>query len=140
MRKLAVAALAVGLAFAGNALAQGAAALSGVWVGYYGYDGGVPEEVEFQMKLTPIGQNFNATTVEINTFGDRNTWFLTANVVGSVGPAGGIRFTKTYDGTGGQTHSVQYEGVLRDRCITGRWAIAAAGGPFKMCSDAQLIS
>lgn len=139
MRKALLAA-ALLIVSAGSALAQSASALTGVWSGYYGYDGAASPNVQFQMNAEGQGRTFTASTVEPNTFGDRTTWFLTANVAGTLSAGGGVNFVKTYDGTGGQTHSVQYSGTLSGRCITGRWAIGAAGGPFKMCSDAQLVS
>ena len=46
-----------------------------------------------------------------------------------------VSFLKTYDGTGGWTHSVKYEGMLRDDGteIEGRWCVSGSwSGKFLM--------
>jgi hypothetical protein len=125
-------------------MAQGAAqGLNGMWVGYYGYSGGkVSDRVEFQLKAARAGAAFIATTIEPNTFGTPDALFLTADVAGTVSVNGGVNFTKTYDGTGGQAHSVQYSGAFdaSKRCISGAWKIGQDTGPFKLCVDAGLVS
>jgi hypothetical protein len=144
MRKIFLAAAMLCLALMGAsplASAQSAAGLSGVWVGYYGYDAD-PNKVEFQMKLRPAGSGFSGASVEDNTFGDPSVLFLTANISGSLGAGRAVIFTKTYDGTGGQSHSVQYNGVLSasGKCISGKWRIGQGSGPFEMCTDVRLVS
>lgn len=143
VRKFVLMAAMLGLALIGSslAIAQSSAGLSGVWVGYYGYDA-IPKQVEFQMKLSASGSRFSGASVEDNTFGDASVLFLTATLIGSVGPGGAVQFTKTYDGTGGQSHSVEYGGALDStgHCISGKWHIAQTSGPFKMCTDVRLIS
>lgn len=122
--------------------AQGAAqGLNGMWVGYYGYPGD-SQQVPFQLRAKAAGAAFTATTIEPNTFGTRDALFLTADVAGTVSADGTVRFTKTYDGTGGQTHSVSYGGTFdaTRRCITGAWRIDNATGPFRVCVDAGLVS
>jgi hypothetical protein len=143
MRKFVLMAAMLCLALMGAPLAtaQSSAGLSGVWVGYYGYDAN-PNKVEFQMKLRATGSGFSGASVEDNTFGDASVLFLTANIGGSAGPGRAVQFTKTYDGTGGQSHSVQYSGALDStgKCIVGKWRIDTATGPFKMCTDVRLVS
>ncbi|HWA23346.1 MAG TPA: hypothetical protein VG735_13200 [Caulobacterales bacterium] len=119
-----------------------AAGLRGLWVGYYAYSDGRPDRVQFQLKASRAGAAFTATTIEPNTFGSKDALFLTADVAGTVSADGGVRFTKTYDGTGGQTHSVEYSGMFdaSKRCISGNWRINAATGPFRLCIDASLVS
>lgn len=130
----------VALAAIAPASAQGAG-LTGVWSGYYGYDA-QSDRVPFQAKLSAAGSSFAGTTIEPNTFGEPSTMFLTANVVGQVGANGAVSFVKTYDGTGGQSHSVEYRGTLapNGQCISGAWAIGEAKGPFRVCRDARLVS
>jgi hypothetical protein len=45
-----------------------------------------------------------------------------------------ITFTKRYDGTGGQSHSVTYTGELQSggRRIIGTWMLRGASGQFEM--------
>ncbi|MES1203304.1 MAG: hypothetical protein ABUS57_17850 [Pseudomonadota bacterium] len=125
------------------AFAQGAGqGLNGVWLGYYAYSDGRPDRVQFQLKASRTGATFTATTIEPNTFGTKDALFLTADVAGTVSADGGVRFSKTYDGTGGQTHSVQYSGAFdaARRCISGNWRINTTTGPFRLCIDATLVS
>lgn len=122
------------------ASAQGAG-INRVWLGYYGYNDGRADRVQFQLKLRGAGEAFTGTTIEPNTFGSPNALFLTANVAGKVA-GDAVMFKKTYDGTGGQSHSVDYVGVFdaTHRCIAGTWRIGDATGPFKVCTDAGLVS
>jgi hypothetical protein len=138
---LTAAALVLGaLAMMTPASAQAGASLTGVWSGYYGYDG-QSGRVPFQAKLAAAGATFAGTTIEPNTFGEPTTMFLTANVVGQASN-GAVSFIKTYDGTGGQTHSVSYRGTLtaNSQCVAGTWTIDAISGPFQVCRDARLVS
>jgi hypothetical protein len=98
--------------------------------------------VAFQLKATRAGAAFVASTIEPNTFGTRDALFLTADVAGTVAVDGAVNFTKTYDGSGGQTHSVAYSGAFdaSKRCIAGTWKIDTTTGPFKICVDAGLVS
>jgi hypothetical protein len=128
------------LAGAGVASAQSAVAPNGVWVGYYGY-GDRADTVQMQVKFTARGSSFTGFSIEPNTFGDEGVLFLTANIQG-VTDADGADFTKTYDGTGGQSHSIEYTGAFTQggRCLEGKWRIAATVGPFKICADSRLVS
>jgi hypothetical protein len=128
------------LAGAPVASAQGAS-INRVWLGYYGYNDVRADRVQFQLKLRGAGDAVTGTTIEPNTFGSPSALFLTANVAGKVS-GDAITFRKTYDGTGGQTHSVDYAGVFdaTRRCIAGTWRIGDATGPFKVCTDAGLVS
>lgn len=142
MKNLGLAAVLILGLLAAVAPASGqSAGLTGVWSGYYGYDG-QSTRVPFQAKLSAAGSSFAGTTIEPNTFGDPTTMFLTANVVGQAGGNGAVSFVKTYDGTGGQSHSVEYRGTLSPsgQCISGAWAIGEAKGPFQVCRDARLVS
>jgi hypothetical protein len=88
-----------------------AAGLAADWVGAYGYEDG-RDPVYFNMSITKNGKVLTGHIVETQTFGSKsadNT--LRANVIGSV-DGRVVTFTKTYDGTGGQRHSVTYRGTL----------------------------
>lgn len=143
-RWAAACAVAVGMTFAAvrGAAAESGASLDGVWVGYFGYNNGA-EDVPFQAHFDGEGASISGTTVEPNTFGDRNrAFFLTATLTGSATAAGKVRIEKTYDGTGGQSHTVLYDGALDSagRCIVGDWFLGGASGPFRMCSDARFLA
>lgn len=105
----------------------------GAWFGAYAYGtraASVPASVPFKLTITSInGLKFEGLMSEPATFGNRTSGFLFAKVTGTVdGPR--VRYTKTYDGTGGVTHSVNYQGVL-DRqagALRGDWSIESPNG------------
>ncbi|MEJ0023242.1 MAG: toll/interleukin-1 receptor domain-containing protein [Alphaproteobacteria bacterium] len=108
--------------------------LSGGWSGYY--SGGGNQTTPFEVVIADKDGAFQGNMSENNTFADadRSLSKLYATVAGRVLPGGGVRFTKTYDGTGGQTHSVEYEGTIDDagRTITGIWKLNGQTGNFRM--------
>ncbi len=125
------------LAFALMLVAGGPAALaqsgnlSGRWQGVYANGG---QNVPFELTLEQVGQQIMGTTTEPNTFGTPDAAFLLGAVHGEV-RNGRVSFTKTYDGTGGQSHSVNYAGDVapNGRRIVGRWTLAGgASGGFEM--------
>jgi hypothetical protein len=116
-------------------------ALSGVWSGYYAYeDGAAP--VPFEARLESDGPTLQGTTTEPNTFGRSPVKTLKALLSGVIGADGSVRFVKTYDGTGGETHSVDYSGRIEEggSCISGTWRIGEGAGSFRMCAGAGLVS
>jgi hypothetical protein len=106
--------------------------LSGVWEGAYSYtDNRAP--VPFIFEASVSGGQISGTISEPSTFGTAGVEFLHANVVGTI-DGDVVRFTKTYDGIGGQTQSVQYQGVI-DRStqrVTGVWTLTGSTGQFAM--------
>jgi hypothetical protein len=126
-----VAALVLCAAMSGPAMAQSYETLSGVWRGVY-WGAGNPA-VEFQTTLTDgPGPGFAGSIVEANTFGDPAAPLLLATVQGRVA-GDSVTFTKTYDGTGGQAHAVQYSGTLvSDRHIVGTWTVGGVTGQFEL--------
>src|SRR5262249_40635730 len=123
LRLLAAAALAlVPIA----ASAQDASALSGTWNGRYSYQSSSGKrEVPFTLQLTVRNTSVSGRITEPATFGDQSSPNLYANVVGIV-EGRRLRLVKTYDGTGGQSHSVYYEAVLDPGSMTlsGSWTIS----------------
>jgi hypothetical protein len=119
-----------------------AADLSGAWGGSYSYDGESQPSVAFKAKLRFEDDAFTGSTREPNTFGDPSAKQLRAKLIGIIGPSGAVNFTKTYDGSGGVNHSVEYAGYLdaEGRCISGSWHIGETGGSFHMCRGARLVS
>lgn len=109
--------------------------MAGEWEGTYQYD--APEAgpaVNFTlMAKQDKGARWTGRTSEPNTFGDPSAAMLFANIEGTVDGTR-VRFTKRYDGTGGQSHAVQYEGVL-DRSqgtVQGRWRTRGITGSFRL--------
>jgi hypothetical protein len=120
---------------AANASATGRDdALSGVWQGSYGYGGNdTRPPVDFTLDARVTNEHITGRMSEPNTFGTAGVPFLYASVDGWIhGRA--VQFTKTYDGTGGQNHSVQYSGYLdrAHRTITGTWQLQGGLGHFSM--------
>jgi hypothetical protein len=93
--------------------------------------------VEFTANIQVTGSRCRGRTEEPNTFGDRSAPRLYANfdcelVIGRGPPR--LIFRKVYDGTGGQSHGVEYEGeIASDRAgITGTWRIGTELGRFSL--------
>jgi hypothetical protein len=108
--------------------------LTGVWNGTYYYpDGDKP--VAFVFSFGSDG--CLGRSEEPNTFGNKSTPKLFANLSCSaptLSPGGEITIKKTYDGTGGVSHSVIYKGTVSAdlRSISGQWTINATHGNFRM--------
>lgn len=108
--------------------------IAGAWTGAYAYDSTFSDAVEFQANLAAEGKRFTGKTSEPNTFGDPTVARLGADLRGDLGADGTVSFLKTYDGSGGASHDVEYRGALQgDGCIKGSWFIGAVTGPFRMC-------
>lgn len=116
---------------AGQGLASGA--LSGDWAGgYISRDGS--DVNTFTAKLRQTGGTLSGAIYEVNAFGDTSrALFLTSTLAGTVN-ARAVRFTKTYDGSGGASHSVVYTGTLEPngRRIRGTFTVEGGGGTFEM--------
>lgn len=107
--------------------------LTGVWHGLYSYPA-YQQPVFFVATLIASGPSFSGTTHEaaIGQTGAPLTLF--ANLSGSQAGTS-VEFLKTYDGTGGWTHSVNYAGELNADLseIEGTWTIASQwSGRFLM--------
>lgn len=116
---------------AAQSVSNGGDSISGRWSGSYAGSGN--RTTPFELVLTQTGSRLSGRVTEPNLFGDASARFLYANVVGRR-DGNRITFTKTYDGTGGQTHSVAYEGQLdrTGRRVTGTWQLRGASGSFEM--------
>ncbi len=124
-RQLIVTVLSLACLLSGSlALAQ--SPFAGRWEGSYSYPPSNPQQpVSFTMELSVTGSSVRGRLTEPNTFGDRSAQFLYANLIGVV-EGRRIRLIKTYDGTGGQNHSVYYEATLdpSSRTFSGTWLIS----------------
>lgn len=98
--------------------------MTGVWHGLYSY----PMELQpiyFMATLIDHGRGFSGSTHEAEKGEDGFPLTLLATVDGTrIGRE--VHFTKTYDGSGGWSHAVSYEGHVDDQGleIEGTWSIA----------------
>lgn len=107
------------------------ASLAGEWRGVY-FQGPDNQATEFTATITEDRGRISGAIIEPNMFGDNSSYWLFSTFAGRVDD-GTISFAKTYDGTAGQSHTVQYQGqVLSGRRIVGTWSLAGAGGQFEM--------
>jgi TIR domain-containing protein len=103
----------------------------GTWQGQFFYsNGNAPVRFTWQVRIN--GNRVSGTSVEPNTFGNASSSVLRANLEGSIDPNGHVVITKTYDGTGGVSHSVMYIGDFDGARsnLTGAWHIGATQGRF----------
>jgi len=108
----------------------------GTWSGHYYYQGEPVDEVAFTATFTQEGMRIKGNIVEPNTFGSTDAANLQATVEGEVTDTGEIKFIKTYDGTGGVTHSVEYKGQRKKHAVNGGWTIDnGTAGRFQMQRD-----
>jgi hypothetical protein len=109
--------------------------LAGRWTGEYSYPDDAQEPVKFHLKLTQKGDEISGSTKEKNTFGEMSEPFLYANCKGKFDPeTGKVTWTKTYDGTGGVSHAVEYSGTLSadGTKIEGEWTLQGSSGRFTL--------
>lgn len=104
--------------------------LLGSWSGAYKYDTTRKPGVPFKMTIVSVNDSrFDGLISEPATFGNGSSRFLFAKLTGSV-DGSRVRFVKTYDGTGGVSHSVNYQGVLDTETgqVNGGWSIGSPSG------------
>ena len=114
----------------------GAAALAleegQVWQGQYHYPNAA--SVQFVFFVTgATSTHFEGVIVENNTLGNPSAPLLYGNVQGQVN-RDSITFDKTYDGTGGVSHTVRYMATLGEgyERFNGTWTTGGASGAFEM--------
>jgi hypothetical protein len=132
MRILSRMALAFALLLVGT-IAAAAFEKGEVWLGNYVYRTGQPP-VRFTLFITKSGAGtFEGVMVEPNTLGDRAFPELLADITGTREGAT-FSFTKQYDGTAGQSHTVQYTGqfAAERRRANGTWRLPDSNGTFEM--------
>jgi hypothetical protein len=116
-----------------HAEAQVGTGLAGDWQGGYISSDGADVNT-FNVKLAQAGGAISGTIYEVNAFGDTSrALFLTSTFNGTVSGRQ-VRFTKTYDGSGGASHSVTYSGTLEanNRRVRGTYNASGATGTFEM--------
>lgn len=106
--------------------------LTGLWNGQFSYPR-LLDPTPFAATLIEQGPRFSGTIHEPCTSGPHIGGTLCATI-GGRRDGWAVVFTKTYDGTGGWTHSVGYEGVLNGEGteIEGRWKTWGWSGRFLM--------
>jgi hypothetical protein len=125
------------LSFAGQKdepAAAGHNSLAGMWGGTYSYaDDSNQQPVKFQMAIVQDGNTIVGFMKEPNTFGRQDDPWLHAGFKGRFdAKTGKVTFTKTYDGTAGQSHDVEYSGTMskKDTLIEGTWDLGGSQGRF----------
>ena len=119
-------------AVAGSALAQSASNLTGTWQGGYVSSDGKDVNT-LTINLVQSGSRLTGGMVELNTIGDaEKNLFLTSTLEGTVSGRN-VVLVKTYDGSGGVTHSVSYSGTVsaNGRTIRGTFDAGGATGAFE---------
>jgi uncharacterized caspase-like protein len=113
------------------------AALAGSWRGIYTYTAPGRQPVAFVLNIQVYGEACRGRSEEANTFGTATAAKLFANIEctligGTVPPR--LVMKKVYDGSGGQTHAVDYVGDLSSdgRSISGTWMINTESGRFRL--------
>lgn len=107
--------------------------ISGSWRGKARYTGNRGKPFSFKARMSKSGDRFSGTMSEPNTFAKANVSRLFSNLRGRVRTDRTISFTKTYDGTGGQTHSIEYRGrLVAAGRIEGTWRVGGTTGTFVM--------
>jgi hypothetical protein len=106
--------------------------LTGLWKGLFSYPQ-LLDPTSFVAILIEQGARFSGTTHEPCTRGSNLGGLLYATIEGRR-EGSAVSFIKTYDGTGGWTHSVAYEGLLNGDGteIEGRWKTSGWSGKFLM--------
>lgn len=105
--------------------------LTGVWDGLYSYSRAGAPESPFTAVLFDTAGALSGTIHETMNFVGGGAAEASAFIDGTAS-AGHIAFTKTYDGTNGQTHTVAYDGALSADGgeIDGLWTIRTIAGPI----------
>jgi hypothetical protein len=122
---------------ASSASCCSAGALSGIWTGEYRYPESMSQRpVTFTVFLFQDGDRVTAMIKEPNTFGDHTSPWLHATADGRFDKeTKTLSFTKSYDGTAGQSHDVVYKGALSSgatESVSGNWDISGLEGTFTM--------
>ncbi len=109
--------------------------VDGDWVGQYHYPKEERKPVQFSLTLRQTGMGFVGRSTEPNTFGDKTSSMLFANIEGEMKPDGHVSFKKQMDGTAGAKHFILYEGQMSKdkKTVSGTWSIPESwSGSFEM--------
>ena len=103
--------------------------LTGVWNGLYSYSNAVQPESPFTAVLFDTAGRLSGTIHETMMLTGGRSTEASAFVDGTAS-ATHVAFSKTYDGTNGQTHTVTYDGRLSGDAgeIEGTWQVRTTWG------------
>lgn len=113
------------------------ASLTGAWSGAYRYPGDLMPETVFNARIEEVGGAFTGSLQEPNVHGLGPGGVVTSDIEG-VRTGNAVAFTKFYDGSGGMSHAIRYEGAANAALtrIDGRWSIPRdISGTFFMVRD-----
>jgi hypothetical protein len=119
--------------------------LEGVWTGHYHYRGvmsWLAPSVKFHVVFQKDDGGIRGRIYEPNTFGRRSAEHLEADIRDLEVRDGILRFTKQYDGSGGASHSIDYEGSISadGLSVQGTWKIGWRGsGTFEMAKETGAV-
>jgi hypothetical protein len=102
------------------------------WEGKYYYPTGDKRApVPFRLSLQIDRDSLSGQMSEPATFGNGSSPELYADISGHISGTA-VAFTKTYDGTGGVNHSVEYLGTIAatGSSMSGSWHVGDFGGAF----------
>lgn len=116
--------------------AQPTADATGIWQGSYAYRDG-RGSVNFEWNLKDVNGVISGRSSEPNTMSKSGST-LGARLSGTRS-GDTVRLTKQYDGSGGQDHSVQYEGRLQGDTLSGTWATGGISGTFQVRNTRSAI-
>ena len=83
-----------------------------------------------ELTIAPDG-SFTGRSTEPATFGNRSSPVLTADITGQI-IGTSVTFNKHYDGTGGVSTTIQYQGIIdpEHTAMSGNWHASGAEGTF----------
>jgi hypothetical protein len=117
-----------------------AESLTGVWQGFFSYPRALGP-VQFTATLIETQSALSGTTHEPCDVGPHKGETLFA-VLSGHRDGSSVVFDKTYDGSGGRTHTIRYDGTISDDGgeIEGRWMIRANwAGRFLMIRSGRTV-
>lgn len=118
-----------------GALDEGRLNMTGLWEGSFSYPGFRGPTTPFVARLQESGGALVGSIMEPDTMG-RSADELEATLTG-MRQGRSVDFTKTYDGSGGASHAVDYVGRIADNGdrVSGVWSLADSDGTFEMWRD-----
>lgn len=111
--------------------------LTGAWSGAYSYPNNAGPETVFNVRIEEVGGAFTGALQEPNLLHPDFGPVTTADIEG-VRSGSAVSFTKFYNGSGGMSHAVGYEGLADSALmrIDGKWTVPGEwSGTFFMTRD-----
>ena len=101
---------------------------TGIWSGYFGYDN-QPKTVggDFSLALVHQGNSIGGEIIELVMSNQKVT--VAKSTIQGVYNNSTFNFIKSYDGSGGRDHSVNYEVKFENGLLIGKWTAGELSGP-----------